>query len=88
MRLLKLPRFGRQGPGKSTLGMPEQLALKQRFGESRTINRDERTIATRAQIMDHPSQQLFAGTAFRLNQDIGIASCCLPRPRQRAQESR
>ena len=85
MRQFEAPRFGRHGSSKGTPGIAEQFAFEQRLGKRRAIHRHKRTIAARAQPMNQPRHQLFPGTAFRLDQNIGIARRRLARPVERPQ---
>jgi len=49
--------------------VPEELRLEQRFGDGRTVDRDERLISARAQRVQRTREQLLAGSAFAFKED-------------------
>ena len=68
--------------------MAEQFGLEQLGGDGGAVHFHERTAAERAGIVNVGGQQLFAGTALRLQQNIGPAAGRLPRLLQGRQQHR
>src|SRR5262245_27478704 len=48
--------------------MPEELALEEPLGDLRAVDRDERTAASRARLMDRPRNELLSGAGLTLDQ--------------------
>ncbi len=73
MRHLELSDFADNGAGKRAPLMAEEFALQQSIGERGTVHRNEGPMGPRAPEMDEPRQQLFACTAFTVNEHGGLA---------------
>ena len=69
-----LPWPGLAGVGERPFLVAEQLALGQRLGNGRAVDRDERLIAAAAEIMDRLGDDLLAGAVFAQDQhgQIGV----------------
>ena len=52
--------------------MPKQFVLDERFGDRGAVDRDERFVAARGQVMDSTGEQFFAGSGFTQQQHIGF----------------
>src|SRR5262249_43178238 len=60
------------GAGEGALDVPEQVALHQSIGNRRAVQRDERSIAPGARIVDGPRDQLLARAALAADADVGV----------------
>ena len=52
------------GSGEGALGMAEQFALGQVPGDGGAVQRDERPVLARRELMDRPSHEFLAGAAL------------------------
>src|SRR6201999_2459828 len=68
---LELAGASSDPPSERSLSMSKQLALKQRFRNSRAVHGDKRFAIARAGVVNEARQKLFAGAALRFNQHIG-----------------
>jgi len=59
-------------PGKGTFDVAEQLAFKQRFDEGRTVQRNERTLGARAEVMQGFGDQLLTGSGLPGHEDSSV----------------
>ena len=68
------------GAGEGPFFMAEQLALRQRLGEGRTVHLDETAVPARAGLVDETAEQFLAGAAFALNQhrQVGAGDAAWP----------
>src|SRR6185312_10393714 len=71
----KLSCLGCGGARKSSPHVPEQFALEQLFRQGRTVDGNKWLISAAAVFMNEGCQQLFAGSALRLDQNIRIRAC-------------
>jgi len=69
-------------PGEGPLLVAEQLALDQAFWERADVGRDERPVASRAEVVDGPRDELLPGAALPLDQDRDVGVGDLPDPRE------
>src|SRR5262249_14393710 len=58
--------------GECTFLVAEELALDQPRWNRRAVDLDQRSLASRAQVVNCPSQQLFAGAGFTANENRGL----------------
>jgi len=61
-----------KGAGETALDVSEELGLKQRFGQARAIDRDERTIGPAAFRVQGLGDQFLADAALPGNQDLRV----------------
>ncbi len=66
--LLELADAAAVGSGEGALLVPEQLALQQRLGNGRAVDRQEAPGCPRAVLIDGPRDQLLAGAALAADQ--------------------
>ncbi len=53
--------------------MAEQFGFHQGFGEGPAVDRDKRSVAPRAEVVDMPGHQFLAGAGFADDQHAGFA---------------
>src|SRR5262249_47671675 len=58
--------------GESAFLVTEDLALEQRFGNGRAIDRNKRHLPARAQLVDRLRNQFLAGARLAPDQDVGL----------------
>jgi hypothetical protein len=72
------------GVGECPLLVTEQLGLDQSVGDGGAVDRDERPIPARTQVVDRSGDQLLAGSGFAFDQDralaVGDQGQCLEEP--------
>src|SRR6478736_2487859 len=68
IRHLEAPDLLRDGAGECPLLVSEQLALEQIERDGRAIDLDERPAAPRAEVVNRPRNQLFAGAGLAFNE--------------------
>jgi hypothetical protein len=83
VRRLKLARTRADRPGERAAGMAEQFAFEQGFGKRGAVQRDKRPRLAAAEAVNEARDQLFAGAAFGLDQNVGVGGGRLPRAFER-----
>ena len=63
-----VPHGAGEGPGD----VAEQLALQHALGQGRAVDRHERPVGTRAEVVDRAGDQLLAGAAFAFDEHRGL----------------
>ena len=64
-----LPRARSCGAGEGALLVAEELALEERLGDGRAVDRDERPAPPVRQLVDAPREHLLAGAALADERD-------------------
>jgi hypothetical protein len=73
--LLELAAPALGGTRESTALVAEELALEQRLGNRRAVDRQEGSVAARAVLVHGARHELLARAALADQQDVGIAGC-------------
>ncbi len=71
--LLQEPLLGGDGAGEGTAHVAEELALQERVRQGRAVDGEEPSPPALAVHVDRPGDELFAGTRFAQDQDVGVA---------------
>ena len=75
MRGLKKTGITLHCPGEGALDMPEQFRFQKGFGNSRTVDRNKRSLPEIAGFMDGDGQHFLACAAFSTDKHGGIGFC-------------
>ena len=60
-------------PREGALDVSEKVALHQTLGDRRAVQRDERSVAARAGVVDRAGDELLAGAALTADAHVGVA---------------
>ena len=74
VRRLKAPHSGCHRASKRTSLIPEHLALEQRSGNRRTVDRDKTVVPACARLMNGPRNKFLAGTRLALDKNRAVRS--------------